>query len=140
MKVLVKMVILLTTIVLLLSQFSFVYADGEQQESSLDLNNVVTGADKALRRATRETEDEEQYINTEGLAEYSKQIFNTLFIIGVILSVGFGGYIGIKFMIASAEDKAKIKEVMIPYIIGCIVIFGAYGIWSLTVKTLNIVS
>ena len=40
-------------------------------------------------------------------------------------------------MIASAEDKAKIKEAMIPYVLGCIVIFGAFGIWKLAITILN---
>lgn len=45
-----------------------------------------------------------------------------------------GTIIGIQFMLASAEDKAKVKEALIPYIIGCAVIFGAFTIWSIAVK------
>lgn len=37
-------------------------------------------------------------------------------------------------MVASAEDKAKVKEALIPYIVGCIVIFGAFTIWSIAVN------
>lgn len=49
-----------------------------------------------------------------------------MFIVGTI--------IGIQFMVASAEDKAKVKEALVPYIIGCIVIFGAFTIWSIAVN------
>ena len=45
-----------------------------------------------------------------------------------------GTIIGIQFMLASAEDKAKVKEALVPYIIGCVVIFGAFTIWSIAVK------
>ena len=45
-----------------------------------------------------------------------------------------GTIIGIQFMIASAEDKAKVKEALVPYIIGCVVIFGAFTIWSIVVN------
>ncbi len=64
-------------------------------------------------------------------------IFNALFIVGSLLTIIIGGILGIKFMVASAEEKAKIKESMIPYVLGCVVIFGAVGIWKLVVSILN---
>lgn len=48
-----------------------------------------------------------------------------------------GTVIGIQFMVASAEDKAKVKEALIPYIIGCAVIFGSFTIWSIAVRLLQ---
>lgn len=45
-----------------------------------------------------------------------------------------GTIIGIQFMVASAEDKAKVKEALVPYVIGCAVIFGAFTIWSIAVN------
>lgn len=44
-----------------------------------------------------------------------------------------GTIIGIQFMVASAEDKAKVKEALVPYVIGCAVIFGAFSIWKVAV-------
>lgn len=49
-----------------------------------------------------------------------------MFIVGTIL--------GIQFMVASAEDKAKVKEALIPYFIGCAIIFGGFTIWSIVVN------
>lgn len=49
-----------------------------------------------------------------------------MFIVGTIL--------GIQFMVASAEDKAKVKEAIVPYVVGCIVIFGAFTIWGTAVN------
>jgi hypothetical protein len=67
----------------------------------------------------------------------AKYIFNTLFYIGMAASLIIGGVIGIKFMIASAEEKAKLKETMIPYILGCVVVFGAFTIWKIVVLALD---
>lgn len=64
------------------------------------------------------------------------QIFNALIAIATVIAVIVGGILGIKFMMASAEDKAQIKEALIPYVLGCAVIFGAYGIWKLVVTVL----
>lgn len=54
--------------------------------------------------------------------------------IGIIIMFAVGTVIGIQYMVASAEDKAKVKEALIPYIVGCIVIFGAFTIWSIAVN------
>lgn len=72
-------------------------------------------------------------IDNEKLHNTSNQIFGALFTVGVVITVGIGGVLGIKFMLASAEEKAEIKQALVPYIIGCIVIYGAFGIWRLIV-------
>lgn len=64
-------------------------------------------------------------------------IYNILLTIGIAITVIVGGVLGIKFMAASAEDKAKIKESMIPYIVGCIVIYGAFFIWKLAIMVVG---
>ena len=63
--------------------------------------------------------------------EVSDIIYNTLFGIGVALSVVVGAVLGIKFMMASLEEKAQIKESLVAYVAGCVVVFGAFGIWKL---------
>ena len=40
-------------------------------------------------------------------------------------------------MVGSVEEQAKIKETLIPYVIGCVIIFGAFGIWKLLVTLLS---
>ena len=36
-------------------------------------------------------------------------------------------------MIGSAEEKAKVKEAMVIFVLGCIVVFGAFGFWKVFV-------
>lgn len=76
-------------------------------------------------------------ISDKEIKEANSDIFNALLSVGIVLAVLVGGVLGIKFMIASAEDKAKIKEAMIPYVLGCVIIFGAFGIWKLAITILN---
>ena len=61
-------------------------------------------------------------------------LYNILFPLGVATTVIVGGALGIKFMWASADDKAKIKESLIPYGVGCVVIYGAFGIWRIAIE------
>ena len=60
-------------------------------------------------------------------------IYDIIFPLGVAATVIIGGILGIKFMLASAEEKAKLKESLVPYVAGCAVIYGAFGIWKLAI-------
>lgn len=75
--------------------------------------------------------------DNESIKDISGDIYNILLMIGIVVAVIVGGILGIQFIIASAEDKAKIKEALIPYIIGCIVVFGAFSIWKIIVLFLQ---
>ena len=35
------------------------------------------------------------------------------------------------------EEKVKVKETLIPYVAGCIIIFGAFTIWKVVVEVLK---
>jgi len=72
----------------------------------------------------------------EDIRTDATSIFQFLLAIGTVLTVIIGAVLGISFMTASAEDKAKIKEKLVPYIVGCIVIYGAVTIWLVVVRVL----
>ena len=76
-------------------------------------------------------------INDTKLKEGSDLLFNSLLTIGTVAAVIVGAVLGIQFMVGSVEQKAKIKDSLIPYVAGCIVIFGAFGIWKLVITILN---
>lgn len=40
-------------------------------------------------------------------------------------------------MTGSVEQKAKVKDSLVPYVAGCIVIFGAFGIWKMVLTILE---
>ena len=64
-------------------------------------------------------------------------IYNTLLIAGTAVAVIVGVILGIKYMTESVEEQAKIKETLIIYGIGCIVAFGAFGIWKVAITLLE---
>ena len=70
-------------------------------------------------------------------AEMMSILYNSLLTLGVIITVAIGGVLGVKFMTSSAEDKAKVKESMIPYVIGSAVIFGAFTIWKIAINVFS---
>lgn len=76
-------------------------------------------------------------IDEEKLQKLSSKLYSILFTFGVSLSVIVGAMMGIKLMCGSIEQKAKVKEMLIPYVIGCIVVFGAFGIWRIVITVLS---
>ncbi|MBO5479183.1 MAG: hypothetical protein J6A04_05760 [Clostridia bacterium] len=76
-------------------------------------------------------------IDGQNLKDASSTLYNILLSIGIFLAVGIGMYLGVKFMVSTAEDKAKVKEALIPYIVGCVVIFTAFIVWRMAILLLG---
>lgn len=72
-------------------------------------------------------------IEGDVLSAASSTIYNILLAIATVVAVIVGAILGIQFMMASAEDKAKVKESLLPFVVGCVVVFGSFGIWKLLV-------
>ena len=69
-------------------------------------------------------------INETTLKQTSKSIVNILTALGIVVALVIGVVIGIKIITGTVEEKAKIKEALIPYIVGCVIVFGGFTIWS----------
>lgn len=69
-------------------------------------------------------------VQTSNLKGISDKIYNILLSIGVVAAVIVAAYLGIQFMVGGIEAQAKVKESLIPFVIGCIAMFGAFGIWK----------
>lgn len=59
------------------------------------------------------------------------------YLYGIAVAIIIGLVLGIQFMAGSVEQKAKVKDSLIPYIVGCVVIFGAFGIWKIVLTVLE---
>lgn len=76
-------------------------------------------------------------IDTSKIKDASDDIYNILFGIGVAAAVIVGAILGIQFMTAGIDQKVEVKKSLFPYIVSCIVIFSAFGIWKLILTILN---
>ena len=97
-------------------------------DDTKDISDVFTGAEDFLDKAgSSSAVDEGKLQSTSNL------IYRILFVFGMAIAVVISAVLGIKFMIGSTEEKAQIKEALIPFVLGCIVVFGAFGLWKLIV-------
>lgn len=99
---------------------------------AIDMDNIMSSGDKFLGAANNNA-----VINEQALHETSDSVYNILFTIAVVLAVAIGMVIGIQFMIGSADEKAKIKETLIPYVIGVFIVFASFAIWKIVVSIGN---
>lgn len=129
----IKIFIILIFALTTFGQLNRVYAANEINQKKSNWGDIFTTGDDFIRKGS----DAQNTIDEEQLRTDASSIFKILSTIGVILSVIIGGILGIKFMMASAEDKAQIKEMLIPYIVGCVVIYGAVAIWTIVVKIME---
>lgn len=104
----------------------------DSNTNSVDsIDGLISDSEKFINKG------EDGKVNDKSIQDFSKTMYNILITIATVVSVLVGGILGIKIMIASAEEKAQVKELLVPYIIGCVVVFGAFGIWKLVVTILQ---
>ena len=53
-----------------------------------------------------------------------QKIVGIIQVIGIVIAVVVIMVVGIKYMMGSVEEKAEYKKTMIPYVVGCIMVFG----------------
>lgn len=133
------LMIMMLFCVITLSFNNIIYAGGRGGSFGSETDSVGTISDifSDAKDFIEAGESVDAKIDTTALKETSTFIFRLLYSIGMVVAVAVGIVLGIQFMVAGAEDKAKIKETLIAYVVGCVVLFGAYPIWKLVI---NIVS
>lgn len=95
------------------------------------IDGIIEDGDNFLKTGKQAT------IEQSDIQNLSRLLYNSLLSIAVVVSVIVGGIIGIKLMTGGIEEKAETKQFLIPYLVGCIVVFGAFGIWKLVVTILQ---
>ena len=65
---------------------------------------------------------------------FGGSIAGVIQIAGTIVSAGALIVIGIRYVVASAEEKAEYKERMLPFVIGAVLLFGASNLVNIIYK------
>lgn len=97
------------------------------------VDNIISSGKDFVNKG----EGQDNPIDEEALRDTSSYIYNVLFTIAVVLAFVIGMIIGIQFIMGSVDEKAKIKETLVPYVIGVFIIFSAFGIWKIVMSIGN---
>lgn len=120
------------TIILLMTFLLLSFSANYSRTNAAALSNIVSGADGFIQNGQGSSK-----IDNDDIHNLSDSLYNILLIIGTVIAMIVGVVLGIQFMTGSIEAKSKVKESLIPYVVGCVVIFGAFGIWKLAITILQ---
>lgn len=122
--------ILINVIVIFIIVFNLfipnVYADNPLEDIMNKANEFVSNG-----------ENGGNVINNAALKDGSNILYNVLLVIGIAVAFIWGMVLGIQFVTGSLGEKADVKKNLIVYVVGCIIIFGAFGIWKLLLQLLQ---
>lgn len=76
-------------------------------------------------------------IDVNKIAEIIKPLASLLLGIGSVVLVVVTAIMGVKYMAATPETRGKLKTQLIGIAISAVVLFGAYGIWSISYTVLS---
>jgi len=105
-----KVILIVTILLIVMSAFSNIYA--------ADLNQIYQG-------------------NNSQLHNEGGKILGIVEVVGYITAVVMLIIIGIKFVMASPEGKADLKKQLIPFVIGCVILFAGSTIITV-IKSLGL--
>lgn len=97
------------------------------------LDSIVSDGDSFISASANATDK----LDTTEMKNISNTLYNVLLSFGIIIAVVFATILGVQYMTAAAENKAQIKESLIPFFVGCIVVFGAFAIWKAIILILT---
>lgn len=123
-KVILKIILIIMLIQIICSSNS--YAEGEW-------GNIFSQGENFINTGKQGG----SAINGSELQEETNVIYNLLFSLGVVLSVIVGAVLGITYIFGSIEQQVKVKETLVPYVVSCTIIFGAFGIWKLVLSIIS---
>ncbi len=116
-KVIIKMAVLMMFLIVLLS-YSY-------SVNAISLTDMEGKANKFLDAGTNTP------IDYTKVTEEFVSLGQILTMIGVGVMIAVTTYMGIKYLTAGPEAQAKLKVQLIGLVVSGVVIFGAYGIWSI---------
>lgn len=99
-----------------------------QSNAAISIGNIESSAKEFLDKGSSNT------ANTISVSEMQAEIKP---IAGILTAIGSGVLlicaiiIGMKYMVASPDEQAKLRKQMVGLIVAAIVIFGAYNIWKM---------
>lgn len=72
--------------------------------------------------------------DVKDMYKFGGSVAGVIQIVGTAVSAGAMIIIGIRYLVASADEKAEYRERMIPYFIGAVLLFGASNVVKILYK------
>ena len=118
--------------VLIISTIFFIFLN---IQNTVKAGEFIENAEGFLRLPQDNQSDE--VISEDGLKQISNSLLSILIPVGIVVSVVVTAILGAQFMWGSTENKAEVKQALVPWGISIFVLFSAYTIWKVVVDILS---
>lgn len=125
-----KIIVKIISILIIIQMFTMPVTN------ALTWNGIFKDGDKFISDGQNASE-EQNVFNEKEVKRINSDIYGILLMLGTVLAVIIGAILGIQLMWGSVEQQVKAKEMLMPYVLGCIVVFGAFGIWKLAITVFS---
>ena len=126
--ILKNIILTLLLFLIIFSSTNIVLATGDQSVSG-----IIDGGSSFIK----DGEGQESPITSDKTQELTNDLYNILFFVGLVLALIIGMILGMQFMTGSVEQKAKVKEILIVYFVGCAVLISAFTIWKIVINIMK---
>ena len=82
----------------------------------------------------------EQTVSVDKIANAAVSIGQVLITVAIIIYPIIVLVMGIKYLVASADEKGKLKTQIVGLLVACVITFGAYGVWKLAYYIANFIT
>ena len=115
-------IMIILTIITIFSINNKVYAD-------TTVSTIFSGGRQFIKQGKSKAN-----VDTTAIAKDIGRIGQVFLIIGIGTAVGVGMYLGFKYITSGADEKAKIKERLIYYVIAIVLLVAAVGVTKVIVS------
>lgn len=98
---------------------------------AISLGDIIKDGKDFVNTGSSTNLEQSKLINISG------NVYNILLVLSFIINAVIGIILGMKYMMSGVDEKADLKKSLIVYTIGCVVTYGAFGIWKVLVTFLN---
>lgn len=125
------------SIILIIVTVNLFYLINFKVNAETDLKNMQTQIDDFMEMGKKQVEEKGGATVATDIATPFVGLGQILTMVGAGTMVAVTAYMGIKYITASPEGQAKLKQQLIGLVVSGIVIFGAYGIWSIVLRIVS---
>lgn len=109
-------------------------SSGRESKADHTAGEVIDEADSFISMGEKEANG---IISKEEMQQLTDTIYNILLVVAIVIAVLLAAILGIKFLMEGASGKAEVQKALIPYVIGCAVVFGSFTIWKIVLVVLQ---
>ena len=135
-----KKIIFTSILIIFLTIFNLNYSFAESTDTGTDVGTDTMQSSAGIWQQATEWMTKGKEANDNNQISYTNwsQLAGILWGVGIWTSIISGAILGIRFMIVTPEKKAQVKDSLMVWLIGTVIVIGALSIWNMMINLVDI--